>query len=110
MMTASYDEAVKQIKKQLAAAILEKETGLAERVADFDAALLKLLRSIGQEVMTEVVSTLATLEVAAARKAGFTVEKRDTSFFLQSSGRSKLTSRISVIGKRKRASGLCKTS
>ena len=80
-MTSSYAEILQQIEKQLAAAMLDKENGLRERIADFDVDLLTMLRSVGKSVMKEVAGTLAEREVAAARTEGFTVEKRDTSFF-----------------------------
>jgi hypothetical protein len=90
-------EAQKQARQLLTEAILGEEPNLIARIADYDTTLLGMLREVGQGVLADVATATVKQEEMKQRSAGFTVEARNESLFLPSSGLSKSARRTCGI-------------
>ena len=86
-MPSKYDDVVKSAKTALAKAILEREGDLASRARGIDGMVLELLREVGRETVEDVLNAVSSKETTSKEEEGLTVQHRDRSPFLPSSGK-----------------------
>ena len=74
-MNKNYSDIVEQVSQILFQAIQERESFLCENVKQVDASLAKLLRSIGQQVMSMLFNSLAEQVTQEAKQKGLVIHR-----------------------------------
>jgi len=74
-MQGCYEDLIGKVGRQIASAILDGESGLAERARFLDADVAGLLRKIGQEAMILIFAVLGARLADEAKARGLTVQE-----------------------------------
>ncbi|MFL9458701.1 hypothetical protein AB0758_47875 [Tolypothrix bouteillei VB521301_2] len=74
-MNQNYSDVVEQVSQILLQAIQEREPSLCENVKQVDASLAKLLRLVGQQVMSMLFNNLAEQVTQEAKEKGLLIHR-----------------------------------
>ena len=75
-MNQDYTDIIQRLSQLLFQAIKEREVNLSDCVDQLDGKLAKLLRSLGLQVMSMLLNTLAQQVTEEAKKIGLVVHRR----------------------------------